>query len=125
MAAAAPFGSEQELLRASDEIWWKLDAEDWLEAFRAHPKIGERSTSALSQQEQAGTATATSEQFAELERLNGEYEKRFGYIFIIRAAGRTTEEMLQALRQRLSNSPEVEIRVAAEQQNQITRLRLK
>ena len=121
---AGPFANDGEMLRASDEIWWSLDRDDWLEAFRAHPKIGERSNSALSQREQSGTATAAAEQLSELQHLNREYETRFGYIFIICAKGKTTEQMLEALRQRLNNQPAIEIRVAAEQQAQITRLRL-
>ena len=124
MAARWPFPSTEAMLAEADEIWWRLDGDDWLEAFRAHPKIGERSASAWSLQEQSGTASTTSGQLAELDRLNRAYEKRFGYIFIICATGRTTEQMLAALRERLNNSPDVEIRIAAEQQRQITRLRL-
>jgi allantoicase len=124
MAAAAPYASSETMLRACDDIWARLDTGDWLEAFRAHPKIGERTSSAWSQQEQSGTAAASVGQIAELERLNCIYEDRFGYIFIICAAGKTTEQFLEALRERVRNPAEVEIGIAAEQQRQITRLRL-
>ena len=124
MAADTPFASSEEMLRACDDIWARLDTADWLEAFRAHPKIGERTSSAWSQQEQSGTAAASASQIAELERLNRVYEDRFGYIFIICAAGKTTDQFVDALRERLSNPPEVEIGIAAEQQRHITRLRL-
>jgi len=124
MATRWPFANTEAMLAEADAIWWRLDDHDWLEAFRAHPKIGERTASAWSQQEQSGTASSTSGQLAELDRLNREYENRFGYIFIICATGRTTEQMLAALKERLNNSPAVETRIAAEQQRQITHLRL-
>ena len=124
MAARWPFSNTEAMLAEADAIWWRLNEDDWLEAFRAHPKIGERTASVWSQQEQSGTASSTSGQLAELDRLNREYENHFGYIFIICATGRTTEQMLAALKERLNNSPAVEIRIAAEQQRQITRLRL-
>lgn len=124
MTAAWPFADTRIMLRTSDIIWNELDSEDWLEAFHAHPKIGERTSSAWSQQEQSGTASATPDQIAELERLNRAYEDRFGYIFIVCATGKTMQQLLHALRERLGNAPDVEIRIAAEQQRQITRLRL-
>jgi OHCU decarboxylase len=55
---------------------------------------------------------------------NQEYEDRFGYIFLVRAAGRSAEEMLGLLRERLGNDPAIELRVAAGQQAEITALRL-
>lgn len=124
MASRWPFAYPETTLQASDEIWWTLNQEDWLEAFRAHPKIGQRSALKWSQQEQAATAHAAATQLAELERLNRAYEERFGYIFIVCATGKTTDQMLEALRTRLENPPDVEIRAAAEEQRQITRLRL-
>jgi OHCU decarboxylase len=124
MANHWPFAGAEAMLDQADAIWRGLGPEDWVEAFRAHPKIGERTSSAVSQQEQSGTASASADQMEELDRLNRDYERRFGFIFIICATGKTTEEMLVALRERLHNPPEVEIHVAAEQQRQITRLRL-
>jgi OHCU decarboxylase len=61
---------------------------------------------------------------AALARLNREYEEKFGYIFIVCASGKTSEEMLAILRERLGNSPEEELRIAAAEQAKITRLRL-
>lgn len=113
------------MLTSSDEIWRGLDSTDWIEAFNAHPKVGERTSSAWSRQEQAGAAAASRDQNAELEHLNRAYEERFGYIFIICASGRTIDQFLDALRERLMNAPEIEIGIAAEQQRQITNLRLR
>src|SRR5438552_16131375 len=119
MLSRGPFAGTETMLEAADAIWSTLDRDDWLEAFRAHPKIGERTSSALSQQEQVGAASASPDQLEDLARLNRDYERRFGFIFIICATGKTAEEILTALHERLQNPPDVEIRVAAEQQRQI------
>jgi 2-oxo-4-hydroxy-4-carboxy-5-ureidoimidazoline decarboxylase len=59
-----------------------------------------------------------------LAQLNREYERRFGYIFIICATGKTGDEMLGALERRMGNNPDDELREAAEEQRKIARLRL-
>ena len=132
MARRRPFASFDRFFKAASEIWWQLDAADWMEAFRAHPQIGQRQPVAhASAQAQAWSAF---EQSAinragvgvtmELEEANQKYLATFGYIFIVCASGKSAEEMLAILRARLPNPPEQEIRVAAEEQNKITRLRL-
>ena len=60
-----------------------------------------------------------------LEEANQEYLAKFGYIFIVCATGKTAEEMLDLMRLRLNNSPEEEIRVASQEQDKITLLRLR
>ena len=55
---------------------------------------------------------------------NRHYEARFGYIFIVCATGRSAEEMLAMLERRLTNHPDDELRIAAEEQRTITRLRI-
>jgi OHCU decarboxylase len=110
--------------RAND-IWSSLEAHDWLEAFRAHPKIGEqRNVSAWSAAEQAGMKSADTRARTTLEALNADYEARFGYIFIVCATGKSPEEMLSILEQRLTNDPANELPIAAEEQRKITALRL-
>lgn len=134
VAAARPFGDVDRLLAVADEAFTRLERDDVLEAFAAHPRIGERAAATASSEadgharwsagEQAGTASAEA---ATLERLtagNHAYEERFGHVFLIRAAGRSAQEMLDALEERLGNDPETELRVAAEQQREITALRL-
>jgi OHCU decarboxylase len=123
MAGALPFASESELLASADCFWSELSVEDWLEAFAAHPRIGERA-SGQAAQEQSGTRDASSEVVEELARANRDYEKRFGHIFIVSATGRSSQEMLDLCRRRLHNDPAAELRVAAEEQRKITRLRL-
>jgi OHCU decarboxylase len=132
MNDARPFHDLQELLSSADSIWWALDEEDWLEAFSRHPKIGEkeaeraqaRAAREWSEQEQFGTNSADEETRGELAAANREYERKFGYIYIICATGKTADEMLAILEERLQNEPDKEIRIAAEEQRRITHLRL-
>jgi OHCU decarboxylase len=132
MTEARPFTGNDALFAKADDVWWSLSAEDWLEAFRAHPKIGEKKAASAqaeqaqswSAQEQSGLAQASSQAKDELARLNREYEDRFGFIFIVCASGKSSEEMLAILNSRISNDRDTELRIAAEEQRKITRLRL-
>lgn len=125
MTEARPFPSLEQLEAHADNIWKSCSREDWLEAFAAHPRIGESTAARWSRQEQAGVQGASAGLQMELARWNSEYEAKFGYIFIICAAEKSAKEILTALRQRISNPPALEIQVAAEQQRLITRLRLR
>lgn len=124
MTSRRPFASFDRLVRAAGEVWWKLDPSDWMEAFGAHPRIGQRTAHTWSAQEQSGMSRAGAGVTTDLEQANQEYLAKFGYIFIVCANGKSAGQMLAILRSRLSNAPEQEIRVAAEEQNQITNLRL-
>jgi OHCU decarboxylase len=132
MSDARPFSNSDELSSKADQIWWNLAEKDWLEAFRAHPKIGEKKAAAgqsaeaeaWSALEQSESERAAAETKTALAEGNREYEQRFGFIFIICATGRSAEEILAALLGRLNNDPETELRVAAEEQRKITQLRL-
>ena len=123
MAESRPFQGVAGLREGSDRIWRGLAGEDWREAFAAHPRIGEQG-GRWSEQEQAGARGADAETLAELVEANRVYETRFDHIFIVCATGRSAAEMLGLLRARLGNDPETELRVAAEEQRKITRLRL-
>jgi OHCU decarboxylase len=125
MIARRPFGSMTAVLESADSLWRGLSETDWLEAFRHHPKIGDRSAQGIAKREQSGAASAPEGIILELADANREYEARFGYIFIICAMGKSAESMLAALRNRLQNDPQTEIQVAAEEQLKITELRLK
>jgi OHCU decarboxylase len=132
LTEARPFATADELTAKAESIWWSLSEQDWLEAFRAHPKIGERKAAAVqseqaqswSAQEQAGVADAATETKAALAAGNQQYEERFGFIFIVCASGKTSAEMLAILTERLQNDAETELRIAAEEQGKITRLRI-
>ena len=133
VATARPYTSLENLIANANDIWWSLQHDDWLEAFRSHPKIGEKKAAApvsdksrqWSGQEQAGVATASRETVDALAALNWAYEQKFGFIFIICATGKTSEEMLESLKNRLQNDAETELPIAAAEQRKITELRLK
>lgn len=120
-----PFPDLADLHRAADLVSQTLGREDWLEAFRSHPKIGEtKNVSPWSEKEQEGMETADEDLRTRLARLNQEYQNRFGFIFIICATGKSGQEMLAQLEERMENGPEDEIRVASQEQTKIVHLRL-
>jgi allantoicase len=124
MAKRQPYASAEEMLEKADRTWWELGPHDWLQAFAAHPRIGESSADATASREQSGVEGAEAETLARLAAGNRGYEQRFGYIYIVCATGKTAAELLSILEARLNNHPDVELRVAAEHQRQIMRLRL-
>lgn len=132
MAAGRPFADRDALLRAADAIWRSLSPGEWREAFDHHPRIGERRAAAAaaatagewSKAEQAHALCSDAGDRAALADAQREYEARFGHIFLVCAAGRGSAELLANLRGRLRNLPDAELRVAAEEQRKITRLRL-
>lgn len=124
VAEDAPYVDTASLLDRSDQVWRGLGREDWLAAFAAHPRIGERSGGAWSRGEQAGTEGARADVMQALFDGNRAYEERFGHIYIVCATGKSGDEMLADLMRRMHNDPDVELVVAAEEQRKITRLRL-
>jgi len=130
MSLKRPYQDLDELLHAADSVWARVGEDDRKEAFACHPRIGdarggEESTRSWAKGEQAGAAGASPQILKDLASANQEYEKKHGYLFIVCATGKTAEEMLAILRQRLLHSAADEIRVAAEEQRKITALRLK
>jgi OHCU decarboxylase len=125
VAAGRPYPSAGALHQAAERSWWSLEPADWLEAFAAHPRIGERDhADATPRREQSGVAGASSATLAALAEGNRRYEERFRHGFLVFASGRTADELLADLRRRLAADPETELRVAAGEQAKITRLRL-
>jgi 2-oxo-4-hydroxy-4-carboxy-5-ureidoimidazoline decarboxylase len=132
MLARRPFGSVADLLWAADEAWHSTGPEDRDEAFAHHPRIGERHAAApvgatartWSAEEQGAAAGADASARAALARANEAYERRFGRIYIVCAAGRGAEDLLADIAVRMKNDPGRERAIAAEEQRKITRLRL-
>jgi len=125
VTACRPFLDVADLHRAADATSHTLGGEDWLEAFRSHPKIGEmKNISGWSEKEQQGMTSTADDVRRRLVQLNREYQDRFGFIFIICAAGKSGEEMLAQLEERIQNRPEDEMRVASAEQVKIVHLRL-
>jgi 2-oxo-4-hydroxy-4-carboxy-5-ureidoimidazoline decarboxylase len=127
-----PYASQEALFAAADNIWAAMQEPDWLQAFSAHPRIGEckpAEASARSQQwssqEQASVHSAQSAILDQLAAGNLLYEEQFGFTYIVCATGKSAEEMLAILRKRLASDRESELHEAAEQQRQITQLRLR
>ena len=125
IASERPFAAPEHLISAADRVWAGLDLEDRLEAFRAHPRIGAVAPTKWAAYEQSGMSAAGGHVRQALESGNVEYESRFGFIYIVCATGKSAEEMLDLLQQRLRNSRETEIEEASEQQRQIMQLRLR
>jgi len=149
MAELRPFADAAALSRAADRAFDDLGPADWLEAFAAHPKIGEsdgagrvtphgpalsealilpdadtRRVEGWSGSEQGLVAQSTDATRQRLAEANRDYEARFGYIFIVCAAGKSGAEMLELLERRLDNDPGSELGIAATEQKKITHLRL-
>ena len=132
MTHARPFAGPADLFDRAERIWQSLPPADWREAFAHHPRIGERSRAAAqsaaaqrwSEQEQSTAQGASPDTLAALAEGNRAYEARFGHVFLVCATGRTSDEILEMLRRRLTNDPEAELREAAAEQTKITRLRL-
>ncbi len=131
VVAARPFPGTEALYEASDRVWAALSRKAWQHAFDSHPRIGEHHAKAATERSLAWSegeqaeARLTEDTQTQLAAANLEYEQRFGRIFIVCATGKSAEEILGILRSRLSNDPEKELRIAAEQQRQITELRLR
>ena len=132
MGDHAPFVDHSALHAAADLVFEVLDEADWLEAFAHHPRIGDvdalrerfAGSGAFSEREQSGIGGAGEDVIQALADGNDEYERRFGFVFLIRAAGRSAEEMLEAQRERLAHDRSTELAIAAHQQREITHGRI-
>jgi 2-oxo-4-hydroxy-4-carboxy-5-ureidoimidazoline decarboxylase len=129
VASGRPYPHREALQAAADAASRRLRWDDVAEALAAHPRIGESAPgadreAAWSRQEQSGARRSDPAVQAALAAGNREYERRFGHIFLIRAAGRPGAELLAALRERLRNDEATEREVVADQLRQIARLRL-
>lgn len=132
MVAGRPFASTESLKAKARQVWGSLTESDFLQAFEAHPMIGDvdslrkkyASTKAIAAGEQSGAAAADEQTLQDLARLNSEYLDKFGFIFIVFATGKSAEEMLAILKRRIDNNRAAELQNAAAEQLKITLLRL-
>lgn len=133
LAARRPIADEASLIEASSSVWRVLPEQAWREAFDSHPRIGERQPQThataesllWSTQEQRASLSADASAGLTLAEANRRYEQKFGRIFIVCAAGKTSAQMLALLEARMKNDSATELLEAAEQQRQITQLRLR
>jgi OHCU decarboxylase len=131
MVSHRPFRNIESLSLTADQVWSTMEEPDWLEAFAAHPRIGDckpppnaTQSATWSQQEQSSTANAANQVLADLAAGNALYERRFGFTYIVCATGKSADEMLAILQDRLNNDRASELGEAAEQQRQIMQIRL-
>jgi 2-oxo-4-hydroxy-4-carboxy-5-ureidoimidazoline decarboxylase len=132
LASRRPIADEPSLIEASSAVWLNLPEEAWLEAFDSHPRIGQKNAQGhtseeslrWSAQEQGEVLSEDEAAKLVLEEANRRYEQKFGRIFIVCAVGKTSAEMLAILEARMKNDAATELYEAAEQQRQITQLRL-
>lgn len=123
-----PFESGAALIEKTTTIWYnECDKKDWLEAFTHHPKIGDKKSLAekFAGKEQAGMVSASAKTIEALSTANSDYENKFGFIFIVCATGKTADEMLRLLNDRLKNSVKEELNIAMGEQHKITLIRFK
>ena len=132
LTAKRPYTNEATLFATSDSIWHSLPEAAWQQAFDSHPRIGQKHAQThateeslrWSAQEQHTALSADAAAKLALKEANLRYEKRFNRIFIVCASGKSSSEILSILEARMSNDPQTELHEAAEQQRQITQLRL-
>ncbi len=131
LATSRPIADETTLLQTSATIWRALPEAAWRQAFDSHPRIGQQHAQRAteqslrwSSQEQSTAQSASGSTKQALAEANRRYEEKFHRIFIICANGRSSSEILNILESRMNNDPATELREAAEQQRQITELRL-
>jgi len=132
MVKERPFDSLASMKARAGELWNKLSTPDFDEAFKAHPRIGEKKADshqsatahAWSTAEQAKVGAASEAVLTELMEANKVYGEKFGRIYIVCATGKSAEEMLAIAKERIQNTPDVELKRAADEQRKITELRL-
>ena len=129
VAAGRPYGERDALLASADLAARSLSPAEVDQALAGHPRIGERPGAGhnveASRREQAGVDPTAGDTAARLAAGNADYEERFGHVFLIRAAGRSAEEILGELDRRLANDPETERAEVADNLRQIALLRLR
>lgn len=128
IASGRPYASTDELFATARTAANPFTGAELEAALAHHPRIGERARggtteAGLSRSEQAGLALDGDIQ-QQLAEGNGAYERRFGRVFLIRAAGRSSNEILRQLQTRLRNDPDTEDGVVADQLRQIALVRL-
>ena len=126
VAADRPYEDLESLLAMADIASAELSDREWMDAFAAHPRIGERGGHApvASEGEQRRVMDASPDTLSALAVENRRYEERFGHVFLIAASGRSPVEILAELRRRMNNDSATELLEAAREQRRIARLRL-
>jgi 2-oxo-4-hydroxy-4-carboxy-5-ureidoimidazoline decarboxylase len=128
--AGRPYPDAEALVARAEQVARALPWDEVARALAAHPRIGDRvqgasAEAAASRREQSSMTDADADTRAALVEGNHAYEERFDHVFLIRAAGRTPQEMLAELRRRLGNDDAAERAEVTEQLAQITGRRVR
>ncbi|TYK66646.1 2-oxo-4-hydroxy-4-carboxy-5-ureidoimidazoline decarboxylase [Colwellia echini] len=132
MIKARPFISVNAVYSTAELLWSILKEDDYLAAFQGHPEIGDVSTlrakfaatASKASHEQSGMSQASDTVLHQMMALNQAYKEKFGFIFIVCATGKSAEQMLAMIEQRIENDRDTELAIAANEQAKITRIRL-
>lgn len=124
VAGSRPFGSRDQLLDRADRVLAELPEAEIDQALDGHPRIGAKADTAASRREQSAVQGAGSDLLEALTQANRRYEDRFGHVYLVCATGRSGEELLAILEERLGNDPETERRVLRVELAKINRIRL-
>ncbi|WP_275462375.1 2-oxo-4-hydroxy-4-carboxy-5-ureidoimidazoline decarboxylase [Streptomyces noursei] len=123
--AQRPYATTDALFTASDAAMTELSADDLAEAMAGHPPIGRpKPGDPTSNREQSGMAGASDDLKSEMLELNLAYQEKFGHVFLICASGRTGEQMRDAVRNRIDNTPDQEREIVRVELGKINRIRL-
>ncbi len=101
-----------------------LDEASLMEAFAAHPRIGEKKgEERFSTEEQSRAQSGAKATLAALAEANRVYEAKHGFVFLIFASGKSAEEILEAATKRVQNTREIELKTAANELGEIAATR--
>jgi 2-oxo-4-hydroxy-4-carboxy-5-ureidoimidazoline decarboxylase len=127
LTAGRPYADDAAVLAAADAALAALSDRDLDDALAGHPRIGERvdhDGGEWSRQEQSGMDSASSSTAEQMAAGNRDYEARFGHVYLVSAAGRSAQEMVDFLRERLGNDPDTERAIMRAELAKINRNRL-
>jgi len=122
-----PFDNKEDLINKMIKIYEASSKDEILNILRSHPKLAvEKKLTKHSNQEQsrANLKNCTQEEFNEFTKLNSEYEKKFGFPFIMAVKGKDKIDILNNFRQRINNNIEFEFEESKKQVKKIALFRL-
>ena len=122
-----PYNNVQELVNKMMEVFENSIKEKHLEILNSHPDLAvKKKLTKESENEQANANLnqCTNEEFEEFNKLNEKYKKKFGFPFIIAVKGKNKNEILNIIRQRITNNINLEFEEAKKQVKKIATFRL-
>jgi 2-oxo-4-hydroxy-4-carboxy-5-ureidoimidazoline decarboxylase len=121
LADGRPYPGVTELLARADELSASLTDAELSQALAGHPRIGERTTGRSAAEQSGVDRNRLADRLAE---ANAAYEARFGHVYLVCAAGRSGDDLLADLAERMANDPATELAVVRRELGRIAHLRL-